>query len=113
MLSGRLPRDRVPAGEPRAITCQEDWRAVAQAWGIAGPPRVDFRTHFLAVHVWDGHGMARFQADGEGGLRVISQEAPDNRSGFGGLRVAGPRYLIRSFRRCDVKSVKGVPLPRP
>ena len=117
MLTGWLPRDRVPVGEPGAITCQEDWQTVARAWGIAGPPRVNFRTHFLAVHVWTGHGTARFEADGEGGLRVINQEAPDNLygnlRGFAILPPSGPRYLIKSFRRSAVKSVKGLPLPRP
>jgi len=114
MLTGWLPRDRVPVGDPCAITCQADWLAVAKAWGIQNPPRVNFRTHFLAVHVWTGQGTARFEADGQGGLRVINEEAPDNLYGFGlGRRVAGPRYLIRSFRRSDVTAVKGLPLPRP
>jgi len=31
---------------------QADDRALAGAWVIAEPPRVDFRTHFLAVHAW-------------------------------------------------------------
>jgi hypothetical protein len=113
MLTGRLPRDRVPVGDPCAITCQADWQAVAKAWGIQNPPRVNFRTHFLAVHVWNGHGTVRFEADGDGGLRVINEQPDPNDYRLYLPVASGPRYLIRSFRRCDVAAVKGVPLPRP
>src|SRR5262245_52360642 len=96
-----------PVGEPCAITRQADWQAVAKAWGIAEPPRVDFRTHFLAVHVSAGYGAANFELDGRGDLRIVAQPAR--------LQCAlppGSRYLLESFRRCDVKTVNGLPLPK-
>src|SRR5262249_57424316 len=37
-------------GDRQVIASQADWQAAAQAWGIAEPPRVNFRTHFLFVH---------------------------------------------------------------
>src|SRR5262245_41962304 len=103
-----------PVGEPCAITCQADWQTVAKAWGIHDPPRVDFRTHFLAVHVWAGYGTVSFRADGEGDLRVINSVINEVAMILP-LRphIRGPCYLIKSFRRCDVKTVNGLPLPRP
>src|SRR5262245_52339828 len=96
-----------PVGEPCAITCQADWQAAARAWGIQDPPKVDFRTHFLAVHVSADHGAANFDLDGRGDLRIVAQPAR-----LECKQPPGSRYLIKSFRRCDVKTVNGLPLPR-
>src|SRR5262245_29510133 len=103
-----------PIGEPCAITSQADWQAVAKAWGIAEPPRVDFRTHFLFVHVTAGRGEVRCVIDGRGDLRAEHPAAllHEGLECLGGLEAAGPRYLLESFRRCDVKTVNGLPLPR-
>ena len=102
-----------PVGEPCAITRQADWQAVAKAWGIAEPPRVDFRTHFLFVHVTTGYGEVRCEIDGRGDLRAV-------RGGGGwhdGIveecgKRPGPCYLLESFRRSAVKTVNGLPVPK-
>src|SRR5262245_34478803 len=69
-LSGWL-RGQAVVGEPTAITRQSDWQAVAAAWNIQNPPKVDFRTHFLAVHVCVGHGEIVFTVDDRGELRIV------------------------------------------
>jgi hypothetical protein len=108
-LSGWLPDQRLAAGAPSVITRQSDYEAVAKAYGIASPPRVDFRTHFLFVHVALGYGEMRCEVGGDGDLRAVS--APVLVFGCKG-GPAGHRFLIKSFRRCDVRSVNGVALQR-
>ena len=82
---------------------------MAQAWHVASPPKVDFRTHFLAVHVASGYGILRFEIDGTGDLRGVGGHDLGDDLIRGGY---GPRYLIKSFRRSEVKTVNGLPLPR-
>src|SRR5262245_44602272 len=109
-LRGFLPKDRLPIGEPRAVGNQADYQALARAWGIAGPPRVDFRTHFLAVHFVPGHfvHIVRFDVDDEGDLRPVTMSTAH----MSGLEPPPNRFLIQSFRRSAVKTVNGLPLPK-
>src|SRR5262245_17143611 len=66
-LSGWLPDPRLAAGAPWVIVRQADYQSAARACGIAEPPRVNFRTHFVALHASAGHGGAlRFELDGRG-----------------------------------------------
>jgi hypothetical protein len=90
------------------IVRQADWHAVAQVLGIQNPPRIDFRTHFLFFVVGDDVDGARFEIDGRGDLRAILVNPEVD--GIG-LRP-GPVYLVKSFRRTEVKTVNGLPLPR-
>src|SRR5262245_57700416 len=96
LLSGWLPQDLPPAGEPRAIGNQADYAAAARAWGIAEPPRVDFRTHFLAVHVSAAYALAGFEIDGSGDLRAVARRAPVKCRL--GAEASGVRFTIQSFR---------------
>lgn len=114
-LSGWLSDPSLAYGAPSVITRQSDYEAVAKAYGIASPPKVDFRTHFLFVHVTAGYGEMRCEIGGNGDLRAVS--APVLLRGCKevkcGLEVAaGTRFLIKSFRRSAVKSVNGVSLAR-
>jgi hypothetical protein len=113
-LSGWLHDARLAAGAPSVITRQSDYEPVARAFGIANPPRVDFRTHFLFVHVSSGYGEIRCQIGTDGDLRAVESPVLHRgcKDGRCGLDVAGNRYLITSFRRSAVKSVNGVALPR-
>jgi hypothetical protein len=109
LLRGYLPQGRLPVGEPSAIGNHADYQALAKAWGIADLPRVNFRTHFLAVHVtapFVHH--VRFELDDRGDLRPVTRSTAH----VFGYEVAGHRILIQSFRRSAVKTVKGLPLPR-
>ena len=79
------------------------------AWGITNPPRVDFRSHFLAVHVTGPFvHVVRFEVDGSGDVRPVTQSTAH----LLGYEVAGHRILIQSFRRSAVKTVKGLPPPK-
>jgi hypothetical protein len=114
LLRGYLPQDRVPVGEPAVIARQADWETVAKAWGIQGPPKVNFRTHFLFVHVWVAPGHAVCAVDGAGDLRAVTRYADPTHYG-GGFAISGRpghRYLIQSFPRSAVKTVNGSPLPK-
>jgi hypothetical protein len=110
LLRGFLTQDRVPVGEPSAIGNQADYRALARGWGIAEPlPRVDFRTHFLAVHVTGPFvHVVRFEVDDRGDLRPVTQSTAH----MTGFEPAGHRFVIQSFRRSAVKTVNGLPLPK-
>src|SRR5262249_60066959 len=108
LLRGFLPVDRRPAGEPWAVGNQADYRALTAAWGIANPPRVDFRSHFLAVHVTGPFvHVVRFEMVG-GDVRPVTQSTAH----FLGYEVPGHSILIQSFRRSAVKTVKGLPPPK-
>ena len=110
LLRGFLPQDRPPAQAPSAIGNQADYQALARAWGIAVPPRVNFRTHFLAVHVTAPFvHIVRFEVDDRGDLRPVTQSTAHMR----GYEVGGYRILIQSFRRSAVKTVNGLPPPKP
>src|SRR6187455_3015745 len=50
-LRRQLPYSQRSRAHPSVIVRQSDWEAAARAWGIEDPPKVDFRTHFLAAHV--------------------------------------------------------------
>src|SRR4051812_44755558 len=110
LLRGYLPKDRLPVGEPRAVGNQADYRALARAWGIAEPlPRVDFRRHFLAVHVTGPFiHVVRWEVDDKGDLRPVTRSTAH----LSGFEPPGHRILIRSFRRSAVRTVNGLPLPK-
>jgi hypothetical protein len=109
LLRGFLREDRLPVGEPVAVGNQADYQALARAWGIAEPPRVDFRTHFLAVHLAPPFNhIVRFEVDDRGDVRPVTQSTAH----MFGYEVAGHRFLIQSFRRSAVKTVNGLPLPK-
>src|SRR6184192_2699207 len=85
-LRGWLSHDRFQTGGPFVITRAADWRGLAKAWGIQGQSEVDFRTHFLAVHVVEEEsGFAVFELSDRGDLRAVFQP----RSLKCGLEVAG------------------------
>jgi hypothetical protein len=111
VLSGWLLDERLAVGAPVVIVRRADYEAVAKAYGIAELPPVDFRTHFLFVHLWNG-GDAGCVIDGRGDLRATGGTA-----GLGGRRefkcceIDPMRYLIKSFPRSAVRSVNGRPLP--
>ena len=109
LLRGFLLQDRPPLCDCSAIGNQADYLALAGAWGIAQPPRVNFRTHFLAVHVCAPlvH-VVRFETDGRGDLRAVTQSTAH----VSGFEPPGHRFLIQSFRRSAVKTVNGLPLPK-
>jgi hypothetical protein len=108
LIRGFLPEGRRPPGEPWAVGNQADYRALAAAWGIPNPPRVDFRSHFLAAHVTGPYlHIMRFEvADGD--VRPVTYSTAH----ILGLEVPGHHILIQSFRRSAVKTVKGYPPPR-
>jgi hypothetical protein len=118
VLSGWLPHPSLADGAPSMIVRQADYQSVAKAYGITNLPKVDFRTHFLFVHVRRGYGEIGSQIDGSGDLRATATAAPDllyYGDGGGGFGKGGPggyRFLIRSFRRSAVKTVEGVSVPR-
>src|SRR4051794_31520387 len=69
-LTHTLRNFRRPDLDTVVIARQNDWQTCAEAWGIADPLRVDFRTHFLAAHVsWSHRGPVQFVLSG-GDLRV-------------------------------------------
>src|SRR5262245_780627 len=109
-LRGFLPKDRLPVGEPVAVGNQADYQALARAWGIAAPPRVDFRTHFLAVHVAAPFNHIRFEVADKGDLRPVVPW--EDTTHVYSPQLPGHRFLIQSFRRSAVKTVKGLPLPK-
>jgi hypothetical protein len=112
-LAGAMPdRDRLPAGT-RAVASRAGWEHLARTLGIRAAPAVNFRTHFLAVHV--------AASDLRGGIFWV--EDGDLRHGLGrrgedkvAIRFADldepPGYLIQSFPRSAVKTVNGAPLPK-
>jgi len=113
VLRGWIHDANVAACAPTFITRQSDYESVAKAWGIANPPRVDFRTHFLFVHVSRGYGGDVNPALDRGDLKAAApQPQPVMRECEVGFRVAGFRYLIKSYRRSEVRSVNGVALPK-
>jgi hypothetical protein len=104
LLTGWL-RGKRPVGNPSAVVRQADWEAFAEVLGIGEPPRVNFRTHFLFVHVSADYSTLRCEIDDKGDLHavvtplhVITKEPP------------GPSYLVQSFPRSAVKTVEGLPL---
>jgi hypothetical protein len=114
VLRGRLPHPSLADGAPSMIVRQADYQSVAKAYGIADLPKVDFRTHFLFVHVRRGYGEIRYEI-GNGDLRATA--APTfGEGGQGGFRCmavqVGYRFLIESFSRSEVRTVNGVSVPR-
>ena len=102
---------RAPAaGDPVVIGRRADWLAVAEAWGITDPPRLDFRTHVLAVHLgWSHETPVRFVVSSGGDVRVLTR----NRGGLEELSgLVVPTYTVRSFRRSEIRTVGGLPLPK-
>jgi hypothetical protein len=106
LLTGYLRGER-PVGNPSAIVRHADWEAFAKVLGIEQPPRVNFRTHFLFVHVSQSYSTLKSEIDENGDLRVvvtllhvITKEPP------------GPNYLVQSFPRSAVKTVNGLPVPK-
>jgi hypothetical protein len=101
---------------PSVITNETAYRGLADAWGIKSPPPVNFRTHFLVVRLYSGHGTPRFQIVG-GDLRAAAVQVDvltaDRRLVAFKCKEAysPPRFLIKSFRRSAVKTVNGQPLP--
>src|SRR5262249_24591990 len=75
-LSGWLPAARLAVGAPSVITRQSDYESVAKAYGIANPPPVDFRTHFLFVHLSAGYGEVRCEISTNGDLRAVATATP-------------------------------------
>src|SRR5262249_39636891 len=114
VLSGWLPDPSLADGAPSMIVRQADYQSVAKAYGIANLPKVNFRTHFLFVHVRRGYGEIRYEI-GNGDLRATAVP-PLGEGAQGGFRCrAGPvgyRFLIESFSRSEVRTVNGVPVPR-
>jgi hypothetical protein len=118
-LRGHLPSAKRGGLVPRVITSEAAYRGLADAWGIKSPPRVNFRTHFIFVHVYSANSAAGCQIVG-GDLRagaVLVDVTADRRARLG-IRLKcmeidlSPRYLIKSFPRSAVKTVNGQPLPR-
>src|SRR5262245_5083612 len=70
LLSGWLRGER-PVGSPSVIVRRADWEAFAKLLRIGEPPRVNFTTHFLFVHVCEGYGRLKCETDGKGDLRVV------------------------------------------
>jgi hypothetical protein len=104
-ITGTLRSGRL-TDAPHAIVTEAEWGEVAKAWGVKDAPHVDFRRHFLAVHVGGVNRTVRFE-NRAGDLVVVdvaSEEAPERRPVFG--------YLIQSFPRSAVKTVNGLPLPK-
>src|SRR4051812_29984055 len=62
-LRGWLSAEQVPLGEPAVIARQADYQAVARAWKIESPPKVDFRSHFLLLLVSTDSREARWEID--------------------------------------------------
>jgi hypothetical protein len=113
MLRGWI-NDGVAACAPSFVTRQSDYESVARAFGIANPPRVDFRTHFVFVHVAPASSASGEPRIDGGDLRAAAAPAPamirnELRSGF---MVSGSRYLIKAYRRNTVRTVNGVALPK-
>jgi hypothetical protein len=115
LMSGWLEQ-RLP-GNPSAITRRSDWEAFAATLGIKDVPDVNFRTHFLFVHLSAGYGLVGARVDGTGDLRAFGDFRALDEGGIAALlddsQVRhGPRYLIQSFPRSAVKTVNGAPLPK-
>jgi hypothetical protein len=116
LLRGYLPKERLPVGNPSVIACQTDYEAAAKALGIQNPPRVNFRTHFLFINISSGYGQVTCTVDGNGDLRAVTRYADPTHYYGGGFAISGrsgPCYLIQSFPRSAVKTVNGLPLPKP
>ena len=114
-MSGWLEQ-RLP-GDPSVITRRSDWEAFAATLRIKDVPGVNFRTHFLFVHVSTGYCQVSCAIDGDGDLRAVGHSrSGDGRErggmGFGRGGLPGPCYLIKSFPRSAVKTVNGLPLPK-
>jgi hypothetical protein len=118
LLNGWLPEQHLTRN-PSVIVCQSDYQAAAKALGIQDPPRVNFRTHFLFIHISSGYGQVTCAIDGNGDLRAVgsfdSGDGPERFGlgfGRGGRARSGLRYLVQSFPRSAVKTVNGAPLPK-
>lgn len=111
VLKGWLSRDRIPVGEPLGIARQSDWVAAAKAWNIQNPPKVDFRTHILVVHISDDSSrVVRFEIDDSGNLRTVVGPVQI----WEGLKAPMlPGFRIQSYPRSQVKTVNGLSLPKP
>jgi hypothetical protein len=80
LLNGWLPEQHLTRN-PSVIVCQSDYQAAAKALGIQDPPRVNFRTHFLFIHISSGYGQVTCAIDGNGDLRAAAEEVtPSGRS---------------------------------
>jgi hypothetical protein len=106
LITGWLRVER-PAGCPPVIVRRADWEAFAKALGIGEAPSVNFRTHFLFVHVSEGYGPLKCEIDDNGDLRVVVSDLHDITK-----EPPGPSYLVQSFPRSAVKTVNGLPLPK-
>src|SRR5215468_3135695 len=63
-LRGFLPPLSRSAPVPSVITSEAAYHGLTDAWGIKFPPPVNFRTHFLFVHVSAGYNRPGFQIVG-------------------------------------------------
>jgi hypothetical protein len=106
-LFGSVEDEKLQKEAPASsvIVSAKGWDALAKAWGIKDPAKVDFEKELLLVATSVGSKLnVNGKLDAKGDLKVLGFGTRDLRPGF--------RYAIKSFSRDGVKTVNGKELPK-
>lgn len=86
------------------VVSEKGWEALAKAWNLKDPPKVDFTKEVLVVVTTVGSRLSLTPAVKDGDLKITAIATRDLRPGF--------RYAIKSISRDGIKTVDGKALPK-
>ena len=105
-LSGSIDDAELAKKAPpqNVVVSEKGWEALAKAWNLKDPPKVDFTKEVLVVATTQGGKLTMNPVTQAGDLKVVAISTRDLRPGF--------RYAIKSFSKDGVKTVNGKELPK-
>ena len=105
-LSGSIDDAELMKKAPpqNVVVSEKGWEALAKAWNLKDPPKVDFTKEVLVVETTQGGKLTMNPVTQAGDLKVVAISTRDLRPGF--------RYAIKSFSKDGVKTVNGKELPK-
>ena len=105
-LSGSIDDAELMKKAPpqNVVVSEKGWEALAKAWNLKDPPKVDFTKEVLVVATTQGGKLTMNPVTQAGDLKVVAISTRDLRPGF--------RYAIKSFSKDGVKTVNGKELPK-
>ena len=105
-LSGSIDDAELAKKAPtqNVVVSEKGWEALAKAWNLKDPPKVDFTKELLVVATTSGGRLNLTPSVKDGDLKAVAIATRDFRPGF--------RYAIKSISRDGVKTVDGKPLPK-
>jgi hypothetical protein len=105
-LSGSIDDAELAKKAPaqHVVVSEKGWEALAKAWNLKDPPKVDFTKEILVVATTVGSRLNLNPMVKDGDLKTIAISTRDLRPGF--------RYAIQSISKEGIKTVDGKELPK-